>query len=199
MSVTNLTPIPTRYGGYLFRSRLEAKWAVFFDLLRVKWEYEPEGFVLPGNVHYLPDFRVTGPTGVVAWYEVKPLGSEADPKMLAFSREVENEHHAAQLNGDPVDVFQNLTVCPRCGKIGDHTPDLGWGNLTGIYCGACDQQTPSGGDHPFELSKFGVEYTPHKGYLMVNENALWMHNSETKYLAKQARSARFEHGQSGAV
>lgn len=36
----------TEYNGYRFRSRLEARWAVFFDVLGIKYEYEPEGLVL---------------------------------------------------------------------------------------------------------------------------------------------------------
>ena len=48
----------TVYNGYRFRSRLEARWAVFFDALGVRYEYEPEGFELPGGKSYLPDFRV---------------------------------------------------------------------------------------------------------------------------------------------
>lgn len=50
--------IETVYNGYRFRSRLEARWAVFFDALGVKYEYEPEGFELPSGQWYLPDFRV---------------------------------------------------------------------------------------------------------------------------------------------
>lgn len=34
----------TRYNGYRFRSRLEARWAVFFDTLGIKYEYEKEGY-----------------------------------------------------------------------------------------------------------------------------------------------------------
>lgn len=48
----------TIYDGYRFRSRLEARWAVFFNALGVKYEYEPEGFVLPSGKSYLPDFKV---------------------------------------------------------------------------------------------------------------------------------------------
>lgn len=40
--MTGLTAIETEYGGYKFRSRLEARWAVFFDMLGIKWEYEEE-------------------------------------------------------------------------------------------------------------------------------------------------------------
>lgn len=51
-----IKPIETEYNGYRFRSRLEARWAVYFDALGIKYEYEPEGFeVLPG-IWYLPDF-----------------------------------------------------------------------------------------------------------------------------------------------
>ena len=53
---TPIKAIETRYKGYLFRSRLEARWAVFFDALGIKWEYEPEGVVLPDGTRYLPDF-----------------------------------------------------------------------------------------------------------------------------------------------
>lgn len=42
----NIKAIETVYRGYRFRSRLEARWAVFFDALGLEWEYEPEGFDL---------------------------------------------------------------------------------------------------------------------------------------------------------
>lgn len=45
--------IPTQYKGVDFRSRLEARWAAFFDLVGWEWEYEPVD--LPG---WTPDFRV---------------------------------------------------------------------------------------------------------------------------------------------
>lgn len=44
---------PTKYKGVLFSSKLEARWAAFFDLLRVRWEYEPVD--LAG---WTPDFYV---------------------------------------------------------------------------------------------------------------------------------------------
>lgn len=50
-----ITAIETRYAGCRFRSRLEARWAVFFDHLGLKWEYEPQGYVVNGKP-YLPDF-----------------------------------------------------------------------------------------------------------------------------------------------
>jgi hypothetical protein len=52
----DIKPIETVYKVNRFRSRLEAKWAVFFDELKIKWEYEPEGYVLGDGTWYLPDF-----------------------------------------------------------------------------------------------------------------------------------------------
>ena len=52
----DIKPIETYYNGYRFRSRLEARWAVFFDVLRIDYEYEPEGFRINSNINYLPDF-----------------------------------------------------------------------------------------------------------------------------------------------
>lgn len=50
-----IAAIETEYAGCRFRSRLEARWAVAFDDLGVRWEYEPEGLDLDG-IRYLPDF-----------------------------------------------------------------------------------------------------------------------------------------------
>lgn len=49
--------IETTYRGYRFRSRLEARWAVFFDALGLQWEYESEGFETSAG-WYLPDFAI---------------------------------------------------------------------------------------------------------------------------------------------
>lgn len=48
--------IETVYNGYRFRSRLEARWAVFFDELGIEYQYEPEGVELSDGSYYLPDF-----------------------------------------------------------------------------------------------------------------------------------------------
>ena len=54
--MADIKPIETVYNGYRFRSRLEARWAVFFDVGHIKYEYEPEGFETPNGEKYLPDF-----------------------------------------------------------------------------------------------------------------------------------------------
>lgn len=60
--------IETTYRGFLFRSRLEARWAIFFDKMRIDWAYEPEGYELPTG-RYLPDFYLTAEN---IYLEVKP-------------------------------------------------------------------------------------------------------------------------------
>jgi hypothetical protein len=49
--------IETIYDGHRFRSRIEAKWAVFFKSLALPYHYEPEGFNFDGSC-YLPDFWI---------------------------------------------------------------------------------------------------------------------------------------------
>ena len=66
----HIQAIPTRYGGLLFRSRLEARWALFFDRLHIPWEYEPQGFDIGDGQAYLPDFLLG--MGKIVWAEVKP-------------------------------------------------------------------------------------------------------------------------------
>jgi nucleoside 2-deoxyribosyltransferase len=66
----NIKPIETLYKGYRFRSRLEARWAVFFDALGIKWEYEKEGYDLGEVGWYLPDFWLPEQQ---KWVEIKPL------------------------------------------------------------------------------------------------------------------------------
>jgi hypothetical protein len=71
MLMSQIKAIETFYKGYHFRSRLEARWAVFFDTLGIQWKYEDQGFerdigVYTANpegetyvaniVRYLPDF-----------------------------------------------------------------------------------------------------------------------------------------------
>lgn len=68
MNENGIKPIETRYKGYRFRSRLEARWAVFFDSLGIEWQYEPEGFENAEGDKYLPDFYLPRTD---TWVEIK--------------------------------------------------------------------------------------------------------------------------------
>jgi len=98
--------IDTEYNGYRFRSRLEARWAVFFDSLHIKYRYEVEGFDLDG-VYYLPDFWLPhivpelAADGWGLWVEIKPLPiSEAELKKVVSLVE-KTKHNAIVFQGDP--------------------------------------------------------------------------------------------------
>jgi hypothetical protein len=69
--VNTLKAIETRYDGCLFRSRREARWAVFFNEARIPWEYEPQGYDLGEAGWYLPDFRINADTHSELFFEVK--------------------------------------------------------------------------------------------------------------------------------
>ena len=68
--------LPTRYKGVKFRSRREARWAVFFDTLGIQWLYEPEAYWL-GEMAYLPDFWLPQ---LNCFWEVK-AGKDDEEKM----------------------------------------------------------------------------------------------------------------------
>ena len=61
------TPAITEYGGTTFRSRLEARWAAWFDRRGIAWEYEPARFD-----GWTPDFRLVM-DGAQVYAEVKPV------------------------------------------------------------------------------------------------------------------------------
>ena len=74
----NIKAIQTTYAGHLFRSRLEARWAVFFDSLGVFWKYEPQGFMVGIEWRerpYLPDFYLPD---LDLWVEVKGSDESMD-------------------------------------------------------------------------------------------------------------------------
>jgi hypothetical protein len=65
------TGIPTKHRGIQYRSRLEAKWAAFFDI--IEWNYTYEPFDAAG---YIPDFVIHGDRPLLI--EVKPAITQSD-------------------------------------------------------------------------------------------------------------------------
>lgn len=195
----NIKAIDTHYAGYKFRSRLEARWAVFFDHLGSDWQYEPEGFELPGLVRYLPDFKVTSPQGFVAWYEVKASKDKDDGKMALFEKSLDSSPNDGfylfnVLCGDPIEFLGSspaVSVCPRCGGI-FNIP----GDGDSWECWQCDLDTPSGSDSPTETGFLAAtKVYPHKGSVLFfdqGSKSLW--SRHVLAAALEARQARFEHG-----
>lgn len=103
-----LKAIETLYKGYRFRSRLEARWAVFFDAVGAKFEYENQGYELPSG-RYLPDFWLPEEK---AFIEIKPapqppLDAQPLPRELQLAGElmVMSGFSVYVLYGDPVDCL----------------------------------------------------------------------------------------------
>lgn len=97
----DIKPIETYYNGYKFRSRLEARVAVFFDALGVEYEYEPEGFLLESGKRYLPDFRV------------KCYGVRGDICPKSFDLWIEVKGRMTQEDADKIREFSGISFGPN--------------------------------------------------------------------------------------
>ena len=82
---TQIKALETLYSGTRFRSRTEARWAVFFDAMGLRWQYEPEGYDLGDGLWYLPDFFLPD---LDMFVEVKPprLAGTGWPSGDAFDK-----------------------------------------------------------------------------------------------------------------
>lgn len=181
-----LQPIETRYAGYRFRSRLEARWAVFFDALKIEYEYEPEGFKLSDGTCYLPDFWLPESR---AFFEVKGVLSEKDAHKI---EQLMADSNCPVIIGYPNFEFEAcdnwledcftraskaeslLNHCRSCGKIGF------MGSNGSYVCPCCGDYD---GDHLCDWIMRGDG-------LNNPFTAL-----EVEKAVKAARSARFDHGE----
>lgn len=125
--------IQTQYGGYKFRSRLEARWAVVMDALGIQFEYEREGYELKSG-KYLPDFWLPKHN---KWLEIKGQNPNYLEDKLAYELADATSHPVLMLFGDipsgrgfdtdsayiyhPGDGWDcgyRLCECPTCGFAG---------------------------------------------------------------------------------
>lgn len=180
-----IQPIETSYRGHRFRSRLEARWAVFFDALGVHWEYEPNAYRLPSG-HYLPDFLLSGlkSPGEQVWFEVKPAGFCTDPRW----------HELASLTGKPMISAHGMPRAPDLVVAPDSNDS--YLDIEGPYwdqyyafaiCNSC--------------GAIGVEYEGRAGrvcrHVDDDEHDYHEHNAEHPRIVaayQQALSARFDRG-----
>lgn len=190
--------IETVYKGYKFRSRLEARWAVFFDALRIEWQYEVEGFDLDG-IWYLPDFWLPKFEDGL-WIEVKPNLNISNDEFGKIARIAALKRDRILLLHNEFGLFANgngvlfLPDKPPCGHWefeGDNLPK-----------------------HYATLAWFGQWHGPgvknHNPHLLKGNDQIDTESEMWKLLIKAellsppiqeaytaARQARFEHGQSG--
>jgi len=105
--------IQTAYRAFEFRSRLEAKWAMFFDLCGWNWGYEPTE-----RHGYIPDFVLGYRPSLV---EVKPFHriEQWDEAIQKIIQSGINEP-VILLGDDPTWISVSLTIA------GDMAPAIGW-------------------------------------------------------------------------
>jgi len=194
-----MNAIETVYKGYRFRSRLEARWAVFFDQIGLRWQYEIEGFRLRDGKMYLPDFYLPD-WGL--WIEIK--GQHPTDDELKTCRSFRDE-------GKPIALFYGLP--------GENAGFVYAWDLTDSSGGSCDSDDAEWfqavgaaqiGDPSIMLWGCGKRDREFYKSDLWSENTLadwlihptsdgpylnWLECDESAYLA--ARQARFEHGESG--
>ncbi len=197
--MSTLKAIETEYKGYRFRSRLEARWAVFFDACHVRWEYEPEGFVLPNGQYYLPDFLLHGVEGRAAgdlYVEVKGKMTESDAeKIYSFSEGDSNKEGIE----NPILVVAGIPEGDSIREIEDFCHEWGYNGFPGF----------KRGPFPFNFETIDGDYfVAHPG---INRNGrfqlfgddcsyTWERNdTATERAFRIARQARFEHGETPRV
>lgn len=151
--MTDIKPIQTNYKGYLFRSRLEARWALFFDEMCIKYEYEPEGFTLSNGDSYLPDFYLPESD---TYLEVKAIGAinmvqldqgvdfhdgrEQSAKYAWFTYDIVKTNNYIVVIGDPVDAFHIDKTNPGQTKIFFESECLYKGYDHAQKCKNCDRK-----------------------------------------------------------
>ena len=117
--------IQTRYAGRFFRSRLEARWCVLFENLRLHWEYEVEGYRLPSGL-YLPDFYIPEWS---AWIEIKPSPVSSSMsricRLLAELRRTTGAKRAFAIFGAPDLIRGSEILNERGSRIATHLDERG--------------------------------------------------------------------------
>ncbi len=142
-----LKAIETEYDGHLFRSRLEARWAVFFNAIGIPYEYEKEGFELGDAGRYLPDFWLPVQD---CWVEIKgeyPTNDEirraelletlSNSTVFIFYGQIEVPHEKILGYDEPM----RWCECPKCGML--NIIWSGLANRLSCYCLDENKSTPN--------------------------------------------------------
>ena len=182
-------PIETRYKGFRFRSRLEARWAVFFDTLGVKYEYELEGFSLPSGVAYLPDFFLPD---LQVFVEVKP--TEQIPyvdlkKMIEFA--LEGDHQLLLIVGSPTQEQAYVINRRTCSSIEEYEADFEGQATEEQMVEAVFESL-----RDWSQVQFGVTPLSRRWDLIYKTLPPYEDHALQEALLK-AKQARFEHGEQG--
>lgn len=185
-----ITAIETRFAGCLFRSRIEARWAVWFNALGITWEYEKEGYHLSTDDYYLPDFWLPQ---FDAWFEVKgqPMNEDEQRKARYLASEHKPVITAAGAIGSEI-----ITV------FAQDSSDSGGGWYQGEGFWVHAGNLPAIALFEPRMMRDQVicdnEWQPIPWVVCVNDlHPEQMQHPVIRGAYAQASSARFEHGQRG--
>lgn len=99
-----------KYNEYSFKTKTEAKWAVYFETLGIKFQYEDYGFDL-GNMNYLPDMYLPE---LGMWVEIKGRDLNDYEEEKAKRLCIETKQPVLLLEGDPaLKAYAMLTPAPH--------------------------------------------------------------------------------------
>jgi hypothetical protein len=180
-----LTAIQTPYKGYRFRSRTEARWAVFLDVQGIKYDYEHEGYEFDGY-RYLPDFWIAS-WNVFLEIKGRLPADEEMPRYVAFAQQAQKS--LLILYGSPSEVDHRIAWCSV-----DRLEAL---DLQFAWCKAeqCEQMFIANKTWGGQAIEPLTEHDCWKYALEYNE---WpVVDSCAREAFKAATSARFEFGESG--
>lgn len=210
--MTTIKAIETRYKGYRFRSRLEARWAVFLDTLGIKYEYEKEGFELQDGTRYLPDFwlplEMANRPDAGYWLEIKPV-APSDQELTSLTLLTRQSGHngfliAGNIGLGEFRVFK--TICVRTMKSAENwLADCRSGSrrqsILFITNTAEPRHDDTGNIHPEDRAAVAIERDDHTNFEfpfcemchLISDQERRRGGFMDAYQA--ARSARFEHGE----
>jgi hypothetical protein len=182
--------IETRYAGHRFRSRLEARWAIFFDTLEMLWEYEPQGYVLNGTP-YLPDFKLHLPDGRTVFAEVKDAEvSEHHGEHVDLCRVLARESSSPVLllAGPPGGLKARFRMYHQ------FTPDLPPDSFTAAFFQEHGAKLVTADAYWFQQAVVN-EGTGVFEFPFTDRRAVKAFGMRLVEAVNAARSARFEHGE----
>src|SRR5438034_8528644 len=97
--------LETWFDRIRFRSKTEARWAVFFKACGIRFEYEKEGYNLGGGVCYLPDFWLPD---LNRWFEVKGKGPTQEEMEKCHALACESESEVLLAVGTPTADWEQI-------------------------------------------------------------------------------------------
>lgn len=189
--MSDIKAIETIYNGYRFRSRLEARWAVFFNTLKIQFEYEKEGYMLDSGF-YLPDFWLPEHE---CWIEIKGKPPTFYENQIAIELHEQSTYPIVIFSGIPEPAKNGVghftdTSNTSCGNSE-------WDDVTWAFCLGCNRPRLTVGKDKEGRSICRSNWEGWKGTCPCPAGQWRRHDTAIVMACRAAKQARFEHGEKG--